>query len=142
MLGTGVIKATHFVVPEQLNHAVGEASCLSEPTLVKSRLVEGQQAVCDKRVVLQIAGQFGLSRPESSQKLAVGPHGFQQEIGVLDGCVQVIWTFQCSTRLGKTPEHHAVPRRQHFVVQQRMNTLLPVIEQRLFAPLHNVYQPV
>ena len=139
----GVIERPGRRIPEELQHRIGQLEGGVQPAAVESGLIQRQQAVGHKGIVLQIAGQLGLPVAVGTQQAAVGvPHRFQQKGGVAGGGVQVIAPLPGGAGLRQRFQHQPVPRGQHLVVQQRRNTGGPAAAQRLFAALNDVHQPL
>ena len=82
----------------------------------EGRLVEGEEAVDEAGVVLEVAVEVRRPVPPRPEQTAVRVQRFEHEGGVLLRGLAVAGLAEHHRRLGERPQREAVPRGQHLVV--------------------------
>ena len=106
-------------LPEVRYTGVRHATRFGKPAPVERHLIQGEEAIGEQGVVLQVAGKLGDAILPGAQHAAIPDHARAQELGEADRGVTVVVAREDCRGLGQRAENHAVPGRKHLVVQPR-----------------------
>src|SRR5215210_8489156 len=123
MVGRSVVEGALVLVPEELRDSVEEGVRLDDPARLEGGLVEGDEPVCDHRVVLQVAVEPGASVFVRAVDPAVFLELLHDKGRVLHGGFAVVFTTRDARGEGEGAEHEAVPGGKDLLVAPRPDTL-------------------
>ena len=130
MVSTCIEKRANGGIPEQIDHRRRKAARLAVPAWLDRGLIERQQSVDEKAVILEVAVELGLPIFVGAEEAPAAPQPGQHEIGVLLGGADVVLASEGRSCLGERAQHQAVPGGQDLFVAPGLDALLADLEQR------------
>src|SRR3972149_5741424 len=119
-----VEEALDALVPEEVDHLVRPSDGLAQVAPLEGGLIDGEQAVDEAGVVLEVAVEARDAVFPAAQQAAVRPDGAEEEVGVAHGRISIGLGVEGEGGLGEGAQHEAVPGGEHLLVPAGMDALL------------------